>query len=197
MKNVIMWCALCMAVAAYGQEFTSGTARLAKKGYEEAVAKAKKEYTERLQAALTQAKLAKDKAEEDRINETLQGLTDVTPPQAREQSNTVTIAANKDTGMDLGQVKKGTKVTISYVSGLWGSGGHPIASPDESPGIRCQIQAKIGTGYAPVVDVPMGTKRKPFMYRFMNDFDSVRISATCAPEGQGEVLYRIDVKRVP
>lgn len=103
-------------------------------------------------------------------------------PSARKAPEVlIAIPANKVTGYTIGPVKKGTVITLSYVSGRWKDHGQLATdNPDAlviETGNSCRLviaDGRFKTQPGPVLTmVPAGTASTPFSYTFIEDQQNV------------------------
>ena len=199
----VAW-ACALGAVANAQEFTSVRAKKASATYQAAIEHAEKSYVTALGVALKDAELKGDADEVLRIKATLEDFkVEPTKTAAKAPRNKkatfvlVRVPGNKAPGAVLGKVNKGDTIIIQYSSGMW-SGEHiNLTSPDASDKLRGRVVGKVGgaEGYAPVVDIPKGTKEQAFEYTFEGPFESVGLgidgnSWSCG----GEVVYKVTLK---
>lgn len=119
---------------------------------------------------------------------------------------TAVIPAASPEGFKLPPLRRGDKVTVSYVSGLWKCDGN-IASvnPDEAVTERGD-RARLVLAEGPknkvpgtiIKMVPPGTKEKPFTYLVQTTRDDVVLrihSGSDNPKAPGSVTYTVKVTR--
>lgn len=106
----------------------------------------------------------------------------------------ITIDAKSEHGIDLGDVRKGQKVTLRYISGTWSYGGD-MGSPDEN---SCPIAiSSFESGKEEIITtVPRGTAKNPFEYRFQKPYQKVvvKIADDNLHDNRGKVEYRMFLK---
>lgn len=119
---------------------------------------------------------------------------------------TAVIPAAAPGGYKLPPLRRGDKVTLTYVSGLWKCDGN-IASvnPDEEVterGDRARLVLAAGPKNnvpgAIIKMVPPGTKEKPFIYLVQTTRDDVVLrihSGSDNPKSPGAVTYAVKVSR--
>ena len=108
--------------------------------------------------------------------------------------------ANAKYGGEIGAVKAGQSIKIQYVEGRWAmSGGSPDplkwTSPDEHPypGNQAGLYAVEAGEAVHLADIPLGTKRKPFRYKFVKDYEKVilRIRDSDPADNPGAAIYEV------
>ena len=105
---------------------------------------------------------------------------------------------SKSTGVSLGRLPKGTKITLQYVQGKWG--WHENDTTPESPDAAQEGRRRLavyGDGQS-VEIVPTGTAKKPYTYVTMKEYSEIilRISSLEGNRpGTGQVLYKVKVSR--
>ncbi len=109
-------------------------------------------------------------------------------------------------GTEIGTFTAGMTLKLQYVEGRWemsgGAGSDPTTwkSPDD-PGIFASVRLGVFAlvdGQAKLLtEVPSGTKKKPFRYRFDKNYPMVilRILDTDAGDNPGFVIYNVEVPR--
>lgn len=109
------------------------------------------------------------------------GAPTATPTVAAGQETTAVVPANDVNGCKLGPLKKGSVITLSYVTGKWKDHGKlPTDNPDADftemgDATRLVIaNGRYKTKPGPViVKVPAGTATKPFSYTLAEDVSNV------------------------
>lgn len=108
--------------------------------------------------------------------------------------------ANAKYGGEIGAVKAGQSIKIQYVEGRWAmSGGNSDpktwSNPDESSyvGDQAGLYAVESGEIVSLADIPVGTKRRPFRYRFEKDYAQViiRIRDTVPGDNPGAAIYEV------
>jgi hypothetical protein len=116
---------------------------------------------------------------------------------------TVVIPANSPEGYSLGVIRKGTKITFEYVSGLWKSWGHvATANPDEENppgGLNCRLAIAVpGTNGAigtVVATIPARTHYTPFVFEAGEDYPSLLLRINSPTfNGPGKVVYSLEIE---
>jgi hypothetical protein len=91
------------------------------------------------------------------------------------------IFASSPDGYTIDGVRKGTRISLSYVGGLWKSFGHlPTENPDlpgGKDGDTCRLAIALpsveGKGGKVLVVVPTGTQKRPFVFTAQADYGRV------------------------
>ena len=128
----------------------------------------------------------------------------VTQSASQTSTVTATIPANSPNGYSLGVVRKGTKITFQYVSGLWKSWGHiATVNPDEdnpAGGQICRLAISLPvTKESAIGDViatiPAGTHYTPFVFEAPEDYPALflRINSPTF-NGPGQVVYTLKIE---
>ncbi len=125
---------------------------------------------------------------------------------AAPKSGKVTIKANEKLGAEIGRFGAGQSIKLEYVEGKWAmSGGGGLdptkwLSPDD-PNVfaanRLGIFAVENGQATKLAEVPAGTKKKAFRYRFERDYPTVilRILDADPADNPGFVIYNVEVIR--
>ncbi|MEN3942454.1 hypothetical protein WJU23_14240 [Prosthecobacter sp. SYSU 5D2] len=129
------------------------------------------------------------------------------PTASKAQEVLVPIPANKVIGHTIGRVKKGTVITLSYVSGKWKDHGQlATENPDALTlvtGNSCRLviaDGRFKTQPGPVLTlVPAGTASTPFSYTFIEDQENVilRINEDSRDydDNPGAVTYKVKLSQ--
>ena len=115
----------------------------------------------------------------------------------KEQTQIV-ISSRSKTGTALGPAKKGQRLHIQYVDGLWITAGTKLVSPDNAPHQYAKVVViGVAEGKEEVVMiVPSGTKARPFSDALKKDYEQVflRINDDVKSDNSGEVTYKATIK---
>ena len=94
--------------------------------------------------------------------------------------------------------KKGQRLHIQYVDGLWITAGTKLVSPDNAPHQYAKVVViGVAEGKEEVVMiVPSGTKARPFSDALKKDYEQVflRINDDVKSDNSGEVTYKATIK---
>ncbi len=109
-----------------------------------------------------------------------------------------TVSARSDEGAGIGAGRKGQKVRIQYVEGLWVSSGGLKVSPDRPPHGYAQaaLVGSIGGERELIAVVPGGTRAAPFVEKLARDYEAlwIVINDTVKGDNAGEVIYRAEIR---
>lgn len=123
------------------------------------------------------------------------------------QETIIAIPANKVTGHKIGPVKKGTVITLSYVSGKWKDHGIVASENPDARVLQTGTSSRLAiadgrlkTQPGPVLAlVPAGTASTPFSYTFIEDQENVvlRINEESRDydDNPGAVTYKIKLSQ--
>jgi len=116
-----------------------------------------------------------------------------------------TIPANSPDAFPLGEVRKGTRISLQYVGGKWKSFGHVASSnPDDEKtqgGDSCRVAialpSKAGKGGDVLAVVPPDTKKRPFVFEAQSEYPGLvlRINGSdkSFPHNPGRVEYSVEI----
>ena len=115
----------------------------------------------------------------------------------------VRIKANAPMGGRVGPVRAGQSIRVQYVEGRWAMSGGVESDPkgwvspddDGYPGNLLGLYAVVDGEAKRLAEVPTGTKRRPFRYRFDKDCVQVilRIRDDILEDNPGEVTYSVSL----
>jgi len=115
----------------------------------------------------------------------------------------ITVYANARPGADIGHFSAGQSIKLQYLEGKWFMRGFEPTkwvSPDDA-GVdgsnRCAIYAVENGRTTRLAEVPAGTNKKPFRYRFERDYPQVvlRIVDDDPGDNPGFVIYNVDAMK--
>lgn len=155
-----------------------------------------------------------DETKLKKLNETAEPVTEDTPKTASPSIPTpstiasgakqITIPANREVGYIVGPMKKGSNITLKYVSGKWKSWGTvPTEDPDSETTERGDaarlVIASQQTGQQSEIlaIVPAQTAQNPFTYTFTEDYANILLRINDCPgqtsfaSNPGSVVYSI------
>jgi hypothetical protein len=122
-------------------------------------------------------------------------------PQASRKIQ-VTILANSPDGYPLGDIRKGTKISLQYVEGKWKAEGRiaqfsPDAETDPKLTDRDKLAIAVpsGTGKGQVLAlVSTGTKKRPYVFEATEDYPGLVLRINGGPShNPGKVTYDVVV----
>ena len=115
----------------------------------------------------------------------------------------VQIKANAPMGGRVGPVRAGQSIRVQYIGGRWAMSGGLASDPkgwvspddDGYPGNLLGLYAVVDGEAKRLAEVPTGTKRRPFRYRFDKDCVQVilRIRDDILEDNPGEVTYSVSL----
>jgi hypothetical protein len=110
---------------------------------------------------------------------------------------TFTIDSRSNAGAVIGPGKKGQKVSVQYVDGLWTTNGGEKVSPDKPPHAFAQVKlAGVADGQTEVIAlIPGGTKTKAYVETLKKDYAEIRleINDTVKEDNAGEATYKVSI----
>ncbi len=117
-----------------------------------------------------------------------------------------TIAANSPDGYPLGDIRKGTRISLQYVEGKWKAVAHiaqfnPDGNTDPEFTVESQLAialpAKDGKGEILAI-VPTGTKKRPFVFQAEEDYPGLVLRIKGGQStNPGRVTYEVIVLPPP
>jgi len=140
-----------------------------------------------------------DTGDEKKLNATAEPATEDTPKVASpsipapstktSDPKQITIPANREVGYIVGPVKKGSNITLKYVSGKWKSWGTvPTEDPDSETTERGDAarlviasQQTAGQQSEILAIVPAQTAQNPFTYTFTEDYANIFLRINNCP----------------
>ncbi len=114
------------------------------------------------------------------------------------------ISSRRPMGFDVGPVKRGERLTLTYITGKWSAGHKAIAeSPDESKDTEKRLCICDAGQHAPldiITLVRTSTKSKPYEWRAEKDYDKVTLRINDPGQTYGYnrdegVKYRVQLRR--
>ena len=108
------------------------------------------------------------------------------------------IDAHDNKGTVLGPAKKGQRIRIQYVEGMWVVSGGSQRSPEEPthPISQVVIVGMTAAGGEVVAVVPGGTKKRAFSESFKKDYTEVRLRCNdgTRDDNSGAVKYKASIR---
>ena len=213
MKSLIILAFVLLPLCAHAEDAAAlpPAADLVIKNYEREVAAARDRAVKQLQSIMAsetqRAKLDSAVAVKNAIASLSGGgAVDNATPGVPPKTGKISIKANARLGAELGSFTAGTTLKLEYVEGKWAmSGGMDLdptkwVNPDDPavyPANHIGVFAIENGEAKKLAEVPGGTKRKPFRYRFAKNYSTVilRILDSDPVDNPGFVIYNVEVNK--
>ena len=198
-KHIVLLAVLCLfSLALLGAD---KVAEQIVKNCDEQIQKVKKAAVEKLKAR--QAALQKS-GDENAAGE-IQTMIDDLEVQGNAKTKEITFSAKSGLrGTIIGNFKKGDKITLQYVKGVWSPSKKDLKpmNPDSNPSGTTGMALLFYKNTPNVPDeilstIPTGTQTTPFTYTFDVNCKNVslRCNASSWNDADGEVVYKVTIEK--